>query len=133
LTEVVRELSKAHAGGRTGVPAVLTGLLFLIALFAAPLVGAIPSEATAPALIVVGSMMVSHVAEIQWDRPIIAISAFLTILAIPLTFSIANGLAFGFMVYTVLKVVRGEFRDVGWLMYIRTALFVLRFVYLVAS
>ena len=74
--------------------------------------------------------MVSHVAEVRWEDPVIAISAFLTILGIPLTFSIANGLAFGFTVYTVLKCIRGEFREVGWLMYVLAGLFVARFVWL---
>lgn len=118
------------AGGRSGVPAIVAGLLFLAALFAAPLVGAIPAAATAPALIVVGSMMVSHVSEIRWDDPVLAIPAFLTILSIPLTFSIANGLAIGFTAFTVLNVLRGRFREVGWLMYLLTALFIFRFAYL---
>jgi AGZA family xanthine/uracil permease-like MFS transporter len=120
------------AGGRTGVPAIVAGLCFFAAMFIAPVVGVIPAAATAPALIVVGSMMASHMAEIHWDDPVIAISAFLTILGIPLTFSIANGLGIGFTVYTVLKVVRGEFRDVGWLMYLLATLFVFRFAYLSA-
>ncbi|MBS1872092.1 MAG: NCS2 family permease [Acidobacteria bacterium] len=121
------------AGGRTGVPAIVAGLLFLVALFAAPVAGAIPASATAPALIIVGSLMASHVAEIRWNDPVTGVSAFLIILGIPLTFSIANGLAFGFTIYTLLKTVRGEWRDVGWLMYVLTALFILRFLYLSAA
>jgi AGZA family xanthine/uracil permease-like MFS transporter len=118
------------AGGRTGVPAVVTGLLFLAALFVAPVIGAVPAAATAPALIVVGSMMLSHVTEIDWSDPAVSLPAFLTITAIPLTFSIANGLAFGFTAYTVLRIFRGEFRQVSWFVYLLTALFVLRFWYL---
>lgn len=118
------------AGGRTGVTAIVTGLLFLVALAVAPLAGAIPTSATAPALIIVGSLMVSHVAEIRWNDPVIALAAFLTIVMIPLTFSIANGLAFGFTAFTLLKLLRGEHRDVSWLMYLLTALFIARFVYL---
>jgi adenine/guanine/hypoxanthine permease len=121
------------AGGRTGVTAIVVGLLFLLALVAAPVAGVIPAGATAPALIIVGSLMVSQVAEIRWNDPVIAVSAFLTILCIPLTFSIANGLAFGFTAYTLLKFIRGEFRDVGWLMYVLTGVFVLRFLYLSAG
>lgn len=121
------------AGGRTGVPAIVAGLLFFVALFAAPVAGAIPSFATAPALIIVGSLMVSHVAEIRWDDPVIAISAFLVIIGIPFTFSIANGLAIGFTIYTLVKTVRGQYRDVGWLMYVLTALFIARFLYLSAG
>jgi AGZA family xanthine/uracil permease-like MFS transporter len=118
------------AGGRTGVTSIVTGLLFLAALVIAPLLGVIPAAATAPALIVVGSMMLTHVTEIPWSSPVIAIPAFLTITAIPLTFSIANGLAFGFTAYTVLKIARGEFRDINWLVYVLTLLFIVRFFYL---
>jgi AGZA family xanthine/uracil permease-like MFS transporter len=118
------------AGGRSGVTAIVTGLLFLAALFVAPLVGVIPAAATAPALIIVGSMMMSTVAEIAWADPMIAVPAFLTIITIPLTFSIANGLAFGFSAYTLLKVLRGQFRGVSWMVYVLTLLFLARFFYL---
>jgi AGZA family xanthine/uracil permease-like MFS transporter len=118
------------AGGRSGVTAIVTGLLFLVALFLAPLAGAIPESATAPALIVVGSMMMTTAAEIEWTDTAIAIPAFLTMIAIPLTFSIANGLAFGFIAYTVLKVLTGRFREVNWMVYALTALFMVRFWYL---
>jgi AGZA family xanthine/uracil permease-like MFS transporter len=118
------------AGGRTGVAAIVTGLLFIAALFVAPLAGAIPAAATAPALIIVGSLMTSHVAGIRWDDPTVAIPAFATILLIPLTFSIANGLAFGFVLFTILRVCRSGPRSVGWLMYVLTALFAARFLYL---
>jgi adenine/guanine/hypoxanthine permease len=118
------------AGGRTGVVAIVAGLLFFGALFLAPVTGPIPAFATAPALILVGSMMASHAAEINWADPLIALPAFLTITTIPLTFSIANGLAFGFCSYTFLRVARGEFRKVGWFVYVLTALFMARFVYI---
>jgi AGZA family xanthine/uracil permease-like MFS transporter len=118
------------AGGRTGVTAIVTGFLFLLALFIAPLIGAIPAAATAPALILVGSLMASHMAEIDWSELRIAIPAFLTIVSIPFTFSIANGIALGFTVYTFLCVLKGEFRSVNWLMYVLTALFIARFLYL---
>jgi len=118
------------AGGRSGVTSITTGLLFLVALFIAPVVGAIPTAATAPALIVVGSMMAAHAVEIEWERPQVAIPSFLTILAIPLTFSIANGLALGFTAWTILKIARGEWRSVSWVVYLLTALFIARFVYL---
>ena len=118
------------AGGRTGVTAIVTGLLFLAAVWLAPLVGAIPAAATAPALIIVGSFMMTTITEIHWSDPVVALPAFLTMLAIPLTFSIANGLAFGFTAYTLLKVLRGRYREVNWLVYALTALFIARFVYL---
>ena len=118
------------AGGRTGITSITTGLLFFVALFIAPVVGAIPTAATAPALIIVGSMMAIHAVEIPWSEPVVAIPSFLTILAIPLTFSIANGLALGFTAWTILKVARGEWRSVSWVVYVLTALFIARFVYL---
>ncbi|MGA3189462.1 MAG: NCS2 family permease [Bryobacteraceae bacterium] len=118
------------AGGRSGVTAIVTGLLFLMALFLAPLVGAVPGAATAPALIIVGSLMMSQVNEIRWSDPIVAIPAFLTLVTIPLTFSIANGLAFGFTSYALLKLLRGEFRRDQWLVYLLAALFIARFIYL---
>ena len=81
-------------------------------------------------LIVVGSLMMAHAAEIAWSDPVMAIPAFLTIVTIPLTFSIANGLAFGFTAYTLLKIARGEFRTMSWLVYALTILFIARFIYL---
>ena len=121
------------AGGRTGVTAIVTGLLFLLALFIAPVFGVIPAAATAPALIIVGCLMISPISEIDWADPVIAVPAFLTMTTIPLTFSIANGIAFGFTAYTLLKVMRGEFRKVNWWVYVLTALFIARFLYLGAS
>ena len=130
VTSYVESAAGVAAGGRSGVTAIVTGILFLMALFVAPLVGAIPSAATAPALIVVGSMMIVHATEIPWGDPVISIPAFLTIITIPLTFSIANGLAFGFTAYAILKIARGEFRGVHWLVYVLAALFIARFLYL---
>jgi AGZA family xanthine/uracil permease-like MFS transporter len=118
------------AGGRSGVTAIVTGLLFMAALFVAPVVGAVPAAATAPALIVVGSLMMSQIGEISWKDPAVAIPAFLTLITIPLTFSIANGLAFGFTAYALLRILRGEFRRTHWLVYVLAALFIVRFFYL---
>src|SRR5215831_13745079 len=130
VVSYVESATGVAAGGRTGVTAIVTGLLFLVALFIAPVVGAIPAAATAPALIIVGSLMASVVGEIPWAEPEVAIPAFLTMMTIPLTFSIANGLAFGFTAYTLLKVGAGKFQEVNWFMYLLTALFIARFVYL---
>ncbi len=121
------------AGGRSGFTAVVVGLLFLVALFVAPVIGFIPAAATAPALIIVGSLMISTVAEIPWSDPVVGLPAFLTMITIPLTFSIANGIAFGFVAYALLRLLRGEYRQVGWLVYVLAALFIARFVYLGAS
>jgi AGZA family xanthine/uracil permease-like MFS transporter len=130
VVSYIESAAGVAAGGRTGVTAIVTGMLFIAALFVAPAVGAIPAAATGPALIIVGSLMVGVVAEIEWQDPEIAIPAFLTMMTIPLTFSIANGLAFGFTAFTLLKVLRGKFRQVNWFVYVLTLLFVARFVYL---
>jgi AGZA family xanthine/uracil permease-like MFS transporter len=130
VVSYIESAAGVAAGGRTGVTAIVTGMLFAVALFIAPAAGAIPNAATAPALIIVGSMMVAVVAEIEWSDPEIAIPAFLTMMTIPLTFSIANGLAFGFTAFAVLKVLRGKFREVNWFVYVLAGLFLLRFFYL---
>jgi len=117
VVSYIESSAGVSAAGRTGV----TGLLFVAALFIAPLVGA---------LIVVGSFMASAVCEIDWADFTIAIPAFLTMMMIPLTFSIANGLAFGFTTFTLLKVLRGEFRKVNAVVYILTLLFLVRFFYM---
>jgi AGZA family xanthine/uracil permease-like MFS transporter len=130
VVSYIESAAGVAAGGRTGVTAIVTGLLFVFALFLAPVVGAIPAAATAPALIVVGSMMASVMGEIAWHDPEVAVPAFLTMMGIPLTFSIANGLAFGFTAYSLIKILRGRFREVNWFVYLLTALFLARFIYL---
>lgn len=130
VVSYVESAAGVVAGGRSGVTAIVCGLLFLASLFVAPLFGAIPAQATAPALIVVGALMLTHTGEIEWTNPMTAIPAFLTLAAIPLTFSIANGLAFGFTAHTLLRVLAGQGRKVHWLVYLLTALFLLRFFYL---
>jgi AGZA family xanthine/uracil permease-like MFS transporter len=129
VVSYIESAAGVAAGGRTGVTAIVTGMLFVAALFLAPVVGVIPPAATAPALIIVGSMMMSVVSEIAWHDPEVAIPAFLTMMTIPLTFSIANGLAFGFIAYSLLKILRGRLREVNWFVYLLTALFILRFVW----
>jgi len=126
----IESASGVTAGGRTGLTAVVVGILFLITLFFAPLVQAIPAAATAPALVLVGALMIGSLAEVDWTDPTVAIPAFLTVITIPLTFSIANGLAFGITSYAVLKAVTGKLRKGDWLLVVLAALFVIRFVYL---
>ena len=133
VTSYIESAAGVAAGGRSGVTAITAGLLFCAALFVAPVVGAIPGAATAPALIIVGSLMIAHAAEIKWSNPVVSVPAFLTMVTIPLTFSIANGLAFGFSAYVILKIARGEFRTVSWLVYLLAILFIARFAYLGAG
>jgi adenine/guanine/hypoxanthine permease len=120
-------------GGRTGIASIVTGLLFLVALFVAPLAASIPTAATAPALILVGALMISGVSEIEWADPMVAVPAFLTLITIPLTFSIANGLAFGITSFAVLRLLRGRATRQDWMLFVLAALFVLRFIYMAKS
>ena len=130
VVSYVESAAGVAAGGRTGVVSVITGLLFIAALFIAPVIGAVPSAATAPALIVVGGLMISAVTEIPWENVETAFPAFLTLIMIPLTFSIANGLACGITAYVLIHVVRGRARQVPAAAYLIAGLLVLRFIYL---
>ena len=133
VTSYVESTAGVAAGGRSGVTAIVTGLLFLAAVGAAPFVGVVPQAATAPALILVGSMMLATITEIRWHEPLVAVPAFLTLILIPLTYSIANGLGFGIIAWAVLHLATGNYRKQDWLLYILAVLFLLRFVYLGAS
>jgi len=133
VTSYVESTAGVAAGGRSGVTAITTGLLFLAAIVAAPFVGIVPPAATAPALILVGSMMMATISEIHWRDPLIAVPAFLTLVLIPFTYSIANGLGFGIISWAVLHIATGKFSKKDWLLYLLAALFLARFVYLGAS
>ena len=130
VTSYVESSAGVAAGGRTGVTAITTGLLFFLALFLAPLVGAIPDFATAPALILVGALMVAGAARIEWDEPRIAIPAFLTLLTIPLTYSIATGLSFGLIAFAAMELLTGRGDRRHWMLYTLAVLFLLRFAYI---
>jgi AGZA family xanthine/uracil permease-like MFS transporter len=130
VTSYVESTAGVAAGGRSGVTAIVTGLLFLGAIGAAPFVGIVPPAATAPALILVGSLMLSTIIEIRWNDPIVAVPAFLTLVLIPLTYSIANGLGFGIIAWAVLHLATGKLRKQDWLLYVLAVLFLARFVYL---
>ncbi|WP_249138234.1 NCS2 family permease [Phenylobacterium montanum] len=133
VTSYVESAAGVQAGGRTGLAAIVTGLLFLATMLAAPFAQAVPLAATAPALILVGALMMAPVAEIAWEDPVQAIPGFLTLIMIPLTFSIANGLAFGVTAYAAIKLIRREARVGDWLLFLLAALFVARFVYMSAA
>ncbi len=118
---------------RTGLTAIVTGVLFLLAMFVAPYAQLIPLAATAPALILVGGLMMAPLVEVPWDEPELAIPAFLTLAMIPLTFSIANGLAFGITAHAALKIIKGQAKRGDWLLFVLAALFVVRFVWMSAG
>jgi adenine/guanine/hypoxanthine permease len=130
VVSYIESAAGVAVGGRTGVASIVTGLLFLMALFVAPLVATIPIAATAPALILVGGLMISAVTEIEWEDPMVAVPAFLTLITIPLTFSIANGLTFGITSFAVLRLLRGQITRQDWMLLVLAALFILRFIYM---
>ena len=130
VTSYIESAAGVAVGGRTGLTSIVVGFLFLGTLLFAPVVQAIPAFATAPALILVGALMMAALLEVEWNDPSSAIPAFLTVIIIPLTYSIANGLAFGITSYAVLKLIRGQARVSDWLVYLLAALCVTRFIYL---
>jgi AGZA family xanthine/uracil permease-like MFS transporter len=115
-------------GGRTGLTAVVVGVLFLLAMFFSPIAGIVPPEATAPALIIVAYFMMRAVGDIDWRDAAIGIPALLTITLMPFTYSITNGVAAGFVSYTLIKVMQGKWRDVHLLTYLVSLLFIGYFV-----
>lgn len=115
------------AGARTGFANIVTGVLFLLAIFISPLVTIVPFEAVAPALVVVGFLMIRQAVNIDWTDWGLGIPAFLTIIFMPLSYSIANGIGAGFVAYTFIRLVQGRGKDVHWLMYLVSAVFVIYF------
>jgi AGZA family xanthine/uracil permease-like MFS transporter len=133
VTSYVESTAGVAAGGRSGVTAIVTGLLFLATIGAAPFVGMVPSAATAPALILVGSLMLASIGEIRWHEPLVAVPAFLTLVLIPFTYSIANGLGFGIIAWAILHIAAGKFKREEWLLYVLAVLFLARFIYMGAG
>src|SRR6204780_3207904 len=130
VTSYIESAAGVAAGGRTGLGNIVIAALFLVAMFCAPLVAAIPAYATAPALILVGALMCGAVARVKWDDFSEAFPAFLTLVATPLTFSIATGLSLGMISYTLIKVGAGKHREISPLIWVLTGLFLLRYAYL---
>ncbi|WP_168554958.1 NCS2 family permease [Novosphingobium sp. SG720] len=133
VTSYVESAAGVQAGGRTGLTAIVTGLLFFATMFVAPYAQLVPLAATAPALIIVGGLMLLPLTEVEWEDPMAAIPAFLTVAMIPLTFSIANGLALGITAHAVLTLLRGRARKSDWFLFVLAALFVARFVWMGAA
>ena len=127
-TTYVESASGVAQGGRTGLTAVTTAVLFLLALFFSPLVGIIPSAATAPILIIVGIFMMEPVTKIDFSDYLEGIPAFFAIVMMPFAYSIAEGIVFGVIAYTVLRLLTGRAKDVSVVMWILTLLFVIRFL-----
>ena len=130
VTTYIESASGISAGARTGFASVITGLLFLGALFVTPLIEAIPSFATAPALIVVGVLMMASAARVKWDDMSDALPAFLTMVAMPLTFSISNGIALGFVAYPFVKRLGGRGKEVHPLVDLLAVIFIARYLFM---
>jgi AGZA family xanthine/uracil permease-like MFS transporter len=130
ITAFVESAAGVGAGGRTGLTAVVCGILFMLALFFTPLAGLIPDAATAPALIIVGALMMESVKHIDFEDFTEALPAFLTIVIMPFTYSIANGISVGLVMYPLLKLVCGRAREVHWIVYLLAILVIMRFVFL---
>ena len=128
-TAYVESAAGVQAGGRSGLTAVVVAALFLLATFFAPLAGTVPAYATAPALLYVATLMLRELSEVDWDDVTETAPAVLTAIAMPFTYSIANGLAFGFVSYVLIKLLTGRFREVHAATWLVAALFVARFVF----
>ena len=127
VTTYVESASGVAEGGKTGLTSLATAALFLIALFFAPLFTMVPAAATAPALVLVGFFMMSPILNIDFDNYTESIPAFITIIVMPLTYSIAEGIVFGMLSYVLLKVLTGKFKDISVVMVVLAALFILKF------
>jgi AGZA family xanthine/uracil permease-like MFS transporter len=133
VTSYIESVAGITAGARTGLSNVFVAGLFLLAMFCSPLSAAIPGYATSPALILVGALMTKSISLIDWSDFSEAVPAFITMLATPLTFSIATGLSLGLIAYTVVKIAVGKIREINLLIWILTILFILRYVYLASA
>ena len=127
VTSYVESAAGVKAGGRTGLTALVVAVLFLAALFFAPLAGTVPAYATAPALFYVACLMTRGLTEIDWEDATEYAPAVVTAVVMPLTFSIANGIALGFITYAAIKLLSGRFRDVSWAVAVLAVAFVLKF------
>jgi AGZA family xanthine/uracil permease-like MFS transporter len=125
-TSYIESAAGISVGGRTGLTACVVAVLFLLALFFAPLASAIPAYATAPALLFVAVLMMSSLAQIDWEDLTVAAPVVVAALAMPLTFSIANGIAFGFIAWTLIKLLAGRARELNPALVILSALFVVK-------
>jgi AGZA family xanthine/uracil permease-like MFS transporter len=133
VTSYIESAAGVAAGARTGLSNIAVAALFLLATFCSPVAKAIPGYATAPALILVGVLMSQSIGQVQWSEFSEALPAFITMVATPLTFSIATGLSLGMISYTLIKIASGKVREISPLIWILTVLFILRYVYLAAA
>ncbi|KPL00041.1 MAG: hypothetical protein AMJ91_05590 [candidate division Zixibacteria bacterium SM23_73_3] len=127
VTTYIESAAGISAGGRSGLTTVVVGILFLFAIFLSPIAGVVPKEATAPVLIIVGFLMLSIIKELPFEKFDEAFPAFLIMIVMPLTYSISNGIGFGFITFTLIKLLSGKGREVHWLMYLVSLAFAVDF------
>jgi AGZA family xanthine/uracil permease-like MFS transporter len=127
VTTYIESAAGISVGGRTGLTVVIVGILFILAIFFAPLAGIVPNQATAPALIIVGFLMMSIIKEIPFSKFDEAFPAFLIMIVMPLTYSISNGIGVGFIIFTLIKLLSGRGKEVHWLMYLVSLAFLIDF------
>ena len=128
VTTFVESSAGVSEGGRTGLTSLTTGVLFLVAIVASPFLGLVPTAATAPVLIIVGVLMMASVKNINWGEFESALPAFMTIACMPFAYSIADGIAAGFIFFTITKLFKGKAKEVHPIMYVLCVLFILRFI-----
>lgn len=128
VTTFVESSTGIAEGGRTGLTSVTTAILFFVAIILAPIAGIIPGAATAPALIIVGVMMMASVKKIDWHDIEVAIPSFLTMFMMIAAYSISDGISFGFISYVIIKLARGKVKEIPWLMYVISAVFILKYI-----
>lgn len=128
VTTYVESVTGIEQGGRTGLTSVVTGLLFFLSILLAPIAGIVPASATAPALIVVGILMMSNIGKIDWNDPEIAIPSFLTIVMMPFAYSISDGIGIGFISYVFVKLISRKAKEIHWLLWVISALFLAKYL-----
>jgi AGZA family xanthine/uracil permease-like MFS transporter len=130
VTTYVESASGVSEGGRTGLTGIVVAILFFLSLFFQPIIAIVPGAATAPALIIVGVMMLSNIRSIKWEDFTEVFPAFVAMIVMPLTYSISNGIALGFITYPLIKLFTGKGKEVHWLVYVLCALFIVYFIWL---
>jgi AGZA family xanthine/uracil permease-like MFS transporter len=130
VTTYTESMSGVLVGGRTGLTSVVVGICFLLALFLSPLAGTIPAYATSPALVFVACLMAPSLKDINWDDITDYAPSVITVITMPLTFSVVDGIGFGFISYTVIKLIAGRHKEVSLAMYLLTAIFLMKYAFL---
>ncbi len=130
VTTYVESAAGVAQGGRTGLTGLVVALCFILSVFFSPVISIVPSAATAPALIIVGCLMLRNIVKIEWSDIAEALPAFVTIIAMPFTYSIATGISLGFILYPIIKFFHGEGDDVHWIVYVLCVLFIAKYIFL---